>query len=190
MKKLISVLLASAMAFGLVACAGGNDADSAETSGQSTADNETQEEPVELTMLMLHVIGSIEDSDKVEAALNEYIEPLINATVHLEWMDLGDYVDQINVKLASGTSYDILPNFSMMLPGMYASESILPLDDLIAEYGDGIVEALGDYLKAGEINGELYSIPITNAFAQNSSFIYRQDIADELGLDFSNCNWA
>ncbi|MCF0230559.1 MAG: extracellular solute-binding protein, partial [Parasporobacterium sp.] len=201
MKKVISVLLAGVMALSLAACSGNKQADSgsasksaqaaseakSEAAAQSSAKAETSEESVELNVLMLHIIGSIEDSQKVEDEINAYIEPLINATVKFEWLDLGDYVDQINVKLASGDVIDVLPNFSMMMPAMYASESIMPLGDLVAQYGDGIVAALGeDYLNCGKINGELYSIPITNAFAQNSAFIYRQDIAEELNLDFSN----
>ena len=180
MKKALIFLLAAILAFGLVACSGGSE------SGGESSQTEEQGDPVELKMLMIHVIGSIEDSDKVEEAINAYIQPKINATIDFEWMDLGDYVNQINVKLASGDQIDLLPSFSQYLPALYASESILSLDDLM-QYAPGIEESVGaDYMKAGQINGEQYSIPIVAAFSQNSAFLYRKDIADEMGLDFSN----
>lgn len=202
-KRILAAVLALVLCVSMLAACGGSTAPAttaapAETTAagggdDTTAAPETEAtteelgDPVELKVLMLHVIGSIEDSDKVEAAINEYILPKINATVDLEWMDLGDYVGQINVKLASGEVYDVLPSFSQFLPGLYASESILPLDDLIAQYGPDIADSVGEsYLKAGQINGVQYSIPIVAAFAQNSAFIYRTDIAEEMGLDFSN----
>lgn len=172
MKKILAALLALALTATLFV--------------GSTISVSADEEPVELHMIMLHVIGSLEDADAVQDAINEYIEPLINARVNLEWMDLGEFSSQINVKLVSGEAIDILPCFGVQLASFYSSEALSPLDDLIAEYGQGIVESVGaDYMKGGQINGVQYSIPIVAAFANQPSLIYRTDIIEEQGIDLS-----
>ena len=144
------------------------------------------EEPVTLKMIMIHVIGNLDDADAVEAAINEYIQPKINATVDIEWVDLGEFADQISVRLISGEAIDILPCFGTQLASFVSQEALSPLDDLIAEYGQGIVEAVGEeYMKAGQVNGIQYYIPTMAAFANQPALIYRTDIVEELGIDMS-----
>ena len=173
MKKVLAAILTLVIVVGLFAGCGGS---------AKPAD----EGPVELKMIMLHVIGSLEDADAVEAKINEYIQPKINATVDIEWMDLGEFSSQINVKLASGEAIDILPCFGVQVAAFYSSEALSPLDDLIQEHGKGIIDSVGaDYLKAGQINGVQYAIPIVSAFATQPSLIYRTDVIEELGIDLS-----
>ena len=171
MKKILAVLLTLILAV------------SAFTGSVVSAD----EEPVELKMIMLHVVGNLTDAEAVEAEINEYIKPLINATVDIEWVDLGDFVNQITIRLASQEAIDILPCFGTQMSTFYSSESVQALDDLLDQYGKGIIDAVGEeYMKAGQIDGVQYFIPTIAAFANQPALIYRTDIVEELGIDMSS----
>lgn len=191
-KRLFALAMAACMTAGLLAGCKSSDGGSANTSGASgsgdgdaTASNDS-EESVELKMLMISMGLNLEDADKVEAAINEYIEPLVHATLDIEWLDMGDYMNQLNLKLTSGETIDILPTFGSMTSMWYAQDALMPITDLIQNYGQGIIDAVGeDYMKAGYINGELYAIPCIQSFAQNRSILYKKDIAEQYNIDMS-----
>ena len=169
MKKVLAVLLAMVLTVSMF-------------TGVVSAD----EAPVELKVILMHVIGSLEDAEVVEDAINEYIEPIIGATVDIEWVDLGDYFTQITPRLAAGEAIDVIPTFASLVSSFYSMDAMMPLDDLLAQYGTGIADSIGaDYMKAGKINGVQYTIPIVAAFAQQPALLYRTDIVEELGLDLS-----
>ena len=67
---------------------------------------------------------NLEDAEKVETAINEYIEPKINATVDIEWLDMGDFQNQLNLKITSGEEIDILPVFGTQLSTLYSQEAL------------------------------------------------------------------
>lgn len=192
-KRLFALAMAACMTAGLLSGCKSSDGGSSNTSGSTgsgdgdaTASNDS-EESVELKMIMISMGLNIEDADKVEAAINEYIEPLVHATLDIEWLDMGDYMNQLNLKLTSGEEIDILPTFGAMTSMWYAQDALMPITDLVQNYGQGIVDAVGEeYLKAGYINGELYAIPCVQSFAQEHVLYYKEDIAKQYNIDFSN----
>lgn len=193
-KRLLSLLLTAGMCAGLLAGCGGNGADNGgnDNSGQSgnggsAGDSQSgSEETVDLNMVMISMGLNLEDADAVEAAINEYIEPLIHANINMEWLDMGDYVNQMNLKLTGGDVIDVMPTFGTMTSMWYAQEALRPMDDLIETYGQGVKAAVGEaYLATGYINGQLYAIPTVQAFAQTRTFMYRKDLAEKYGIDLS-----
>lgn len=61
------------------------------------------------------------------------------------------------------------------------------ITDLLAEYGEGIVDTVGeDWLAACTKDGSIYGVPTMKPVALTPMVIYRQDIADELGIDMSS----
>lgn len=200
-KKILSVILAACLGVSLlVGCGGGEGSTNASTDGstgggtnegsssgggEESADNSG--ESVELKMIMVSVGFNLEDAEAVEEKLNEYIQPKIHATVDIEWLDMGEYINQMNLKLTGGETIDIMPTFGTMLSSLYGQEFLTDMSGLIQEYGQDIVAAVGeDYLKAGEIDGKLYSVPVMTAFAKENCLIYRTDIAEECGVDLSS----
>lgn len=199
-KRLLSLLLTAGMLVGLLAGCGGGDSSSkgADTSGgnaggssqgESGAGEEAGgvEETVDLNMVMISMGLNLEDAGKVQDAINEYIEPLIHARVNIEWLDMGDYVNQMNLKLTGGDVIDVMPTFGSMTSMWYAQEALMPMDELIEQYGQGIVEAVGEnYMVAGYINGQLYSIPSVQSFARTHTIMYRKDLAEQYGVDMDS----
>ena len=63
------------------------------------------------------------------------------------------------------------------------------LNDLLDEYGQGIKDTVGDdWLAACTADGNIYGVPTMKPVALTPMVIYRQDIADELGIDMSQVN--
>jgi len=204
-KKLLAAALAACLALSTLAACGGSDATSntGSTGGNDAVTSGTEggaedvaedvveapplsEETEELKMIMLSVIGSVEEEDLVEEKINEIIEPQIHATVSIEWIDLGEYFNTIIARLASGEEIDVLPTFGTFLPALTGQEALMDITEYVSYYGQDIVASVGaDYMKAGQINGAQYSIPIIAAYAQENALIYRTDIVEELGIDLS-----
>ena len=213
MKKLLSLLLVFVMTVSLMAgCGGSGNKDTTAAAGKETqaadqgkSDNDTAAagtagtegsgtasdalfdgDPVVLKMLLFAFGGNISDSQMVIDKLNEYILPKINATVDVEFINIGSWDQQVNLKVNGGQQVDLMPIFGANIPALYTQEGLLPLDDLLAQYGQGIVDEVGaDYINSGKINGQLYSIVAEHEFAANKVFLYRKDIADKYNLDFS-----
>lgn len=203
MKKIISILLILVMAVSLMAgcgtsnndketskvTSGGGDTKGSDTGAETETDGQTaifEGDPAELKMLIPVFGGNITDSQMVVDKLNEYILPLINATVNAEFISIGSWGEQVNLKINGGQQVDLMPVFGESLASLYTQEGLLALDDLIAAYGQGIIDEVGEsYVNAGKINGELYSIVAEHEFAAYKVFLYRKDIADKYNLDFS-----
>lgn len=144
------------------------------------------EEAAELKMLLFAFGGNISDSQMIEDKLNEYIQPILNATVDIEFINIGSWDEQVNLKVNGGQQVDLMPVFGANIPALYTQEGLLPLDDLMAQYGQGIIDEVGaEYINSGKINGQLYSVVAEHEFAANKVFLYRKDIADKYDLDFS-----
>ena len=112
-KKLLALLLALVMVVGMMAgCAGGQKpadttADSGkDTTADTTANNATEDtKPQETETIKWYRIcwRSNPDTDKVAAAINEYIEPLIG--VKVEIVDDSNY--NLPMELAAGGDVDL-----------------------------------------------------------------------------------
>ncbi len=91
--------------------------------------------------------------------------------------------DQKTATTLSGEkgSYDILEVYGAEMPYYASQKSFQPLDDVFAKYKDKY--QLGDidplFLKALTFDGNLYGLPTQ---ANISTFVYRKDIFDKLGL--------
>ena len=194
MKKAMALFLTLAMGLTLTAgCGTGSQDGQSSSGGADGAGNDTgsgastdSEETVSLTLYMASS-GTMEDASLVAEKINEYIKPLINAEVSLNFINMGSYSEQVGLMIRSGESIDILYALENDARNYIRQEAVLPLDDLLAEYGDGIVPQIGaDNLEAARVNGQIYSLPSLKDMAISRMFIYDQAIADELNLDFSN----
>ena len=85
-----------------------------------------------------------------------------------------------------GVSLDLMITRGDNLSSYAASEKILPLNDLLAEYGQDIVAAVGEeYLKATTINGEVMAIPTIRDFCQGIGINYDVELAKKYDIDMT-----
>ena len=90
--------------------------------------------------------------------------------------------------LSGDEKLDVMGCNSGIYTTALASEALKPLDDLLAEYGQGIVDAEGEaQLEQGQVDGVQYGIPVMCDTAVGyGTFGMRTDILEKYNIDVSD----
>ena len=180
-KRTICLLLAMIMVLSIVLAGCSKPAETpaadetpATTEPAETTDNtETPEAPEETAepaleqktiQLMITGAGKQANSDKVWAAFNEQLQQYVpNTTVEFIDVSFDEYSEKFSQVLASGEGVDLAwTGWLINKPQNIADGNLMPLDDLLAEYGQGIVDILGENVVEIHRNaddGKLYYLP-------------------------------
>ncbi len=108
--------------------------------------------------------GKQANSDKVWAAFNEQLQQYVpNTTVEFIDVSFDEYSEKFSQILASGEGVDLAwTGWLINKPQNIADGNLMPLDDLLAEYGQGIVDILGENvveIHRNAADGKLYYLP-------------------------------
>ncbi|MCM1123641.1 MAG: ABC transporter substrate-binding protein [Eubacterium sp.] len=194
LKRTAAVLLAMTMMSAALTGCGGGSADSG-TAGDASGTTETGEtggsgetandgEIVKLRVWGFGYTSSSDDCAAVAEAVNEITREKIG--VEIELVRNGDG-EKLNLALTSGEQLDLVNyhTYSGGLSTLVTNGYALPLDDLVAEYGQDMVQTVGeDNLVLGKINGVLYSVPsLSQVTATSYGLAMRADILAEMGID-------
>ena len=180
-KRTICLLLAMIMVLSIVLAGCSKTAETpaadetpATTEPAETTDNtETPEAPEETAepaleqktiQLMITGAGKQANSDKVWAAFNEQLQQYVpNTTVEFIDVPFEEYSEKFSQVLASGEGVDLAwTGWLINKPQNIADGNLMPLDDLLAEYGQGIVDTLGEEvveIHRNAADGKLYYLP-------------------------------
>lgn len=179
-KRTICLLLAMIMVLSIVLAGCSKTAETpaadetpATTEPAETTDNaETPEAPEETAepaleqktiQLMITGAGKQANSDKVWAAFNEQLQQYVpNTTVEFIDVSFDEYSEKFSQVLASGEGVDLAwTGWLINKPQNIADGNLMPLDDLLAEYGQGIVDVLGENVVEIHRNadGIIYYLP-------------------------------
>lgn len=180
-KRTICLLLAMIMVLSIVLAGCSKTAETpaadetpATTEPAETTDNtETPEAPEETAepaleqktiQLMITGSGKQANSDKVWAAFNEQLQQYVpNTTVEFIDVPFEEYSEKFSQVLASGEGVDLAwTGWLINKPQNIADGNLMPLDDLLAEYGQGIVDILGENvveIHRNAADGKLYYLP-------------------------------
>lgn len=185
-KRVLAAVLVAAMTLGLTAC-GGNDSGSVNgTESGSKADGNYDQ--VTYAYCTFNNIPTEEDLDVVEEAINKITREKIGVEVTLQPMAISDYSSKVSLALQGGEKIDIFESLGDF-NNYVATDMTYELNDLLDEYGQGIKDTVGDdWLAACTADGNIYGVPTMKPVALTPMVIYRQDIADELGIDMSQVN--
>ncbi len=190
-KKVVALVLAAAMTFGLTACVGGGDsagtdnasgaaaesadggAESAEggseAGGEAAATGNTYfDELQHLVVAFPTWTGAPADTQMVTDAVNEILREKYNIEVEFQISDSGSYNQTITLALSSGQQVDIMStlfaNYSNMVNQGYLMD--LEEDGLFQTYGQGIQGVIDQkYIDACRVGGVLYGITNTRDYA-------------------------
>lgn len=171
----IGLSLVASLVLILAGCSSGNNESNGATGGGSA------DEPYELTMA--YPGGDQNDLSKVQEEINKITLESINTTVRLLPISFSAWSQQKNLMLASNEALDII--FTL---GDYSTDvakgSLLPLSELLDEYGQDIKIAVGeDFLRAAQINGEIYAVPSVRDYAAGPILLMRKDLVDKNNID-------
>lgn len=190
-KKLFAVVLLGIMVLSMVACGNSNDNGTSETKEEGTQNNtsdsnsgqKTQYDKVVYSYATFNNIPSEEILATVEEEINKITRTKIGAEIELMPIAIFDYASKISLSLQSGEKVDIiqsLGDFNLRV----SSKMAYDLSDMIDTSAAETKALLGqDLLNACIKDGKLYGIPTYKPYALTPMIIYKQDIADELGID-------
>ena len=194
--KLIALVMVLAMMSVLLsACgqSGSTPSSSTPSSGGSSSTDTSQpessetgnKESDEVVTLSIYLMSSsvTDDVDLVEQAINEYVEPKIGVNVDITFINSGSFQDTVSTMVRAGDPLDITFLSEANLRSAISQDAVTPLTDLLAQYGEGIEEAVGsEFLQAAYVNGELYAIPSLKDMALSRMLVYNKAIAEEVGV--------
>lgn len=194
--KLGKLALAVLLIMSIVAGCSSNNSSKGEVSNQNAANgnansaNETNEsalEPYDLTMVV-PVIGNVpKDVQQVQQAINEITQAKINTTVTLEVINVGNYIQQLNLKYSSGEKLDVAFIFGQLFRPFAAQGKFKDITDLVNTDGQGIIEAVSQkYVDAVKLNGKLYGVGTGPVSGAGTGYFMRQDIAEKYQIDASS----
>lgn len=188
-KRIAAALLAGALAVTTSACGGTGDSGSSNqqsaTSGNSAQETTDNGEVVKLRMWGFGYTSTSDDLAAVSEAVSEITRDKIG--VEVEIVRESD-AEKLNLAMNSGEQWDLVNyhTYSGGLTTLVNNGMVTPLDDLVDEYGQDAVAAVGeDMLRAGTINGVLYSVPSVNVWSNGYGMAISQEALDEVGIDAS-----
>lgn len=199
-KRVVAALMAALMCIGLAAgcgnqeepSTGGDDANEEENPGNEETPDDTDgdtEEPVTVRWLVPAVVEEGEDHDLVMEDLNKKLVERINVELVLDMIPSAEYADKVKLASTSNEEFDLMFTSSWLNPFVdnVASEALLPLDDLVAEYGQEMMASMPDWLPtAGTVDGVLYAIPNQQIIAEQRGVAVQKEYADKYGLDITS----
>ena len=193
-RKWITLLLVAALILALAACTTPTASTPAGTTappGPGSTTKATDPPPAKAETLIMYFIdtGDRPDMALVVDEMNRISGEAINITVNATGIAISNYSQQIRLMLTGREKMDIL-NTSTLPFGDFgnqvANKQLLPLNDYIDEYGKGIKELVGNYLKAGTVGGDLLAIPTYRDLAKDAGVIVRKDLVEKYNLDVAS----
>lgn len=195
--KIIAVLLAAVTFMTVLSgCGGTASGSAAPDTAQSEEEIATNTEEAQSTndadeppyTIVMATIPGINYSDEkiVEDTINEYLQEKINVKLDLLLIEGSSYEQQINLMQSGNEKLDLLligdtGNYSSLVN----QNKLYPLNDLLAQYGQPVIDVMGKYLNGVKINGEVYAIPTYRDMASGYGMIIDPVVVEELGLDLS-----
>lgn len=141
-----------------------------------------------------YMVGNGDSADRpaVEAAINAYIEPLINANVVFHIIGWGDWAGTAVTALEAGTKADIFFTAAWEFYGKEVSEGLLtklndptgPNGNLLELYGQGILTSSMSpgFLSGAQVNGVNYAVPTNKELSVPWGFVYNKTVAATIGF--------
>ncbi|MCX6049706.1 MAG: ABC transporter substrate-binding protein [Chloroflexi bacterium] len=135
--------------------------------------------------------GDTDQRPAVEAAVNEYVEPLIGAKVVFHIVGWGDWATKAITGLQAGEKMDIFftadwQNYMQLV----SQDLLIPLNDnngkygnLLEKYGPDILKGLNPaFITGTQIDGINYAVPTNKELTVPEGFIYNVTLAEEIGF--------
>ena len=175
MKKMIARVLTAALLMSMLSLA------------PAMAESDLREKKLVTLELVMMASAGKDGSQEVVDAINMYLEEKLNIHVNLTFISYGNYTQQTNLMLSAGEGIDVFPVYMTPLTTVANNGQILPLNDLLAAYGQGIVEQLGEeFINCGMVEGEVYGLTTGRDLAASYGFEMRKDLSDKYNIDYAN----
>lgn len=189
----IILFLLLCMQFTLTACGNGNSGSEQAASEKSISSEKTLSEAdssvdpsavPDLKGLEINFLGQTRSPyDPDVTIIWDELEKRTGAKLNFNWVAQSDYQTKVNSILASGSLPDVI--FEADMATLLNEEAIIPLDDLLNQYGQNILANYSDedylYLRQAD-DGKIYHIPHVLDYKYCYSTLARTDWIEKLGM--------
>lgn len=192
-KRLLVFAMVAIMAFGAFACKAAEPATSAPAASGDSAAAPAAEEPKAIEKVVyayatFNNIPTEETLTTVEEAINAITRDKIGVEVELKPIVIWDYSSTVSLALQGGEQIDVFQSLGDLSTAI-STDMCLDITDIIDTCAPESKALIGEnWLAACTSGGRLYGLPTFKPIALTQMVIYRQDIADELGIDMSTVN--
>lgn len=195
-KRITALLAAMLMGISVVGC--GNNATSndnpttsdqqenTDTQSEEAGEIDFDEDPYEVAIQVVILPGqTVEDEAEIEAAINEITLSAINCTVDIQYVWINEIANKTSLGVASDEKLDILHVATVnKLSTLVGSEILYDMNEgnLLQNRGKQLIEIFGDYIDAGNVNGQQLAVPAQVYMASQCAFYYNKTLTDLLGI--------
>ncbi|MCD8230325.1 MAG: ABC transporter substrate-binding protein [Clostridiales bacterium] len=198
-RKVISVLLVSALACSLMAgCGSSSDGSVTSNSGSTNEEAEVsgdeysteidmEEDPYTVAIQVVTMPGS-DNSASLEAreeAINAITVPAINCKVEIQEVWISEVANTTSMGVAGDEKIDLVHVGTVQtLSSMVGSEMLIDLNEgnLLQNRGATLVELFADTLEAGEVSGKQLAVPAKIYSSTAKGIYYNKTMADAAGV--------
>lgn len=202
MKRKAALLLVGCLLTGLLAaCGGGTDTQNkgqdtqVATQGEEGGNEDSQGEfgnseeklfadrdPYTIK-IMVYGDSETAECEKISQAISEITREKINADVEITRVGFGSFDTQLNLALSSTEELDLFIPMSLSISSLVNNGQILPLNDLLENYGKEMYEQIPESdWRCVSIGEEIYKVPNNKEKASDYGFLMRKDILEETGM--------
>ncbi len=198
-KRLLALLLTSAMAASMVlagcggsgsddSSSGGTDASDDASSSEVSTEIDMDEDPYTVAIQVVTLPGT-DYSDTEEAreeAINAITVPAINCKVDIQEVWISEVANTTSMAVAGDEKIDIVHVATVNpLSSLVGSDILYDMntDNLLQNRGQDLVELFGDLLEAGNVDGKQLAIPAKTFNATAKGIFYNKTLADEYGIE-------
>ncbi|MBQ9264353.1 MAG: extracellular solute-binding protein [Clostridia bacterium] len=140
--------------------------------------------PYEVTIQFVGLHEENRNLANVEATLNEITLEKIGCTVKIVPLFIGKLSSTTSLGVAGDEKLDVVvAGLTSPMDTMVKNDLLLPLDDLLAEYGQDALKITEHVAAAQKINGETYAISGYPYAAMAAGFVYNKTMAAQLGIE-------
>lgn len=151
----------------------------------SAAADVSDEDMAEIKMVYMPLGSMPKGLQEVEDAINEITEAEINTHVDIEMIESGSYDQQIGLMMSSGEKVDLmltLPIGSSSYNNMANQKQFMDISALLSEYGQGVLDTVGNLIEATTVDGKIYAVPTYRTLVTSAYIVMRTDVLEDLGL--------
>ncbi|RAP75260.1 ABC transporter substrate-binding protein [Paenibacillus montanisoli] len=172
-------------------CSGGNGNEAKNNQpandAQASTNGEKALEPYEV--VMVYPDGKQNDLGVVQDAMNDYLKttyPALNMTVKLNPIDWSAYSDKTNLMMSSGQKFDLIWTANWMnFDAQVNKGGLLPLDDLLSQYGPDIEAVEGKFHDGARRSGKIYGVHVHQELGNPQGIAISKSLVDKYKLDLS-----
>lgn len=206
-KKVIALLLAIMLTLAMAACGNSEKAPAASDTPKSStateskrADMDTQspenaaedsddEDTAEIEVMFWTLNTVPTDLQDVEDAINKITEAKINTRIHMNIIEMGNYIQQVNLMISGGEKLDLmvtLPGGSAHFNSMASQKQLMDITELLDQYAPELKQIVPEnWFDATMIDGKIYSVTSFGDKVGLLNFVCRTDILEETGIDIA-----